>query len=128
MVLVNSCQKGKRFERTISKFIRDNFGIEARRGQQFCGANGDADVIAFDCLFIEAKGVERLNINEAMAQAVRDCNHQIPSVWHKKNRGKLLITIQAEDLKAFVHMMFDELFPYSAKMLSERPKVEGDWR
>ena len=40
--MVNSKQKGARFERQLAGHIRD-YGYKARRGQQYCGANGDAD-------------------------------------------------------------------------------------
>ena len=52
--MVNSKQKGARFERQLAGHIRD-YGYKARRGQQYCGANGDADVVGLPGIHIEAK-------------------------------------------------------------------------
>lgn len=40
----NSRRKGKEGELELSKKLKEH-GFECRRGQQYCGANGDADVI-----------------------------------------------------------------------------------
>ena len=42
---MNSRRKGKRGELCVAHFLKENFGLNARRGQQYCGANGDADVV-----------------------------------------------------------------------------------
>ena len=41
---INSNSKGKKGELELSKILREH-GYDTRRGQQYCGANGDADVI-----------------------------------------------------------------------------------
>lgn len=51
---MNSKAKGARFERLLASKLRD-YGYDARRGQQYCGANGDADVIGLPGIHIEAK-------------------------------------------------------------------------
>lgn len=66
---VNSRRKGAEFERALAKMLR-NYGYECRRGQQFCGANGDADVAGLPGIHIEAKAVEKLNLYDAMAQGM----------------------------------------------------------
>ena len=94
---VNSRRKGAEFERTLAKMLR-NFGYECRRGQQFSGANGDADVVGLPGIHIEAKAVERLNLYDAMAQAKRDAREgELPAVFHKKNRCKVLVTMEIDD-------------------------------
>lgn len=99
---MNSRQKGKRGELFFVHWLRDNFGLDARRGQQYCGANGDADVVGgFPDTHCEVKFVQALNISKAMEQAVADCGDKIPYVAHKKNREELLITVRAKDLKEF---------------------------
>jgi hypothetical protein len=100
---MNSRAKGKRGELYYVHWLRDNFGLEARRGQQYCGANGDADVVGgFPNTHAEVKFVESLNITRAMGQAVSDASGDaIPYVVHKKNHGDLLITVRANDLKEF---------------------------
>ena len=44
---VNSRAKGKRAELELSHVLQE-YGYNARRGQQFSGANGDADVVGLD--------------------------------------------------------------------------------
>ena len=94
---VNSRQKGARFERQLANILKEH-GYECRRGQQYCGANGDADVVGLDGIHIEAKAVERLNIHEAMDQAINDAREgELPAVFHKKNRQKILVTMTLDD-------------------------------
>ena len=94
---VNSKQKGARFERQLASLLREH-GFESRRGQQYCGANGDADVIGVPGVHIEAKAVEKLNIHEAMEQSVSDARDgEIPVVIHKKNRKPILVTMLFDD-------------------------------
>lgn len=44
--MTNSRQKGARGERELARILRE-YGYDCRRGQQYCGANGDADVVGF---------------------------------------------------------------------------------
>lgn len=93
---MNSREKGKRGERELAKFLREH-GYDSRRGQQYSGANGDADVIGVPGVHIECKRVERLNIEDAMAQSKRDAGEEIPVVIHRRNRGEWLCTMRLED-------------------------------
>lgn len=68
---MNSRNKGAAGEREISRILRE-YGYNTRRGQQYSGANGDADVVGLPGIHIECKRVERLNISEAMNQSIRD--------------------------------------------------------
>ena len=94
---INSRQKGARFERTLAGRLRD-YGYDCRRGQQYCGANGDADVVGLPGIHIEAKAVERLNLYDAMSQSKRDAKPgEIPVVMHKKNNCNILVTMELPD-------------------------------
>lgn len=94
---MNSRSKGAAGERELAQILRAH-GFEARRGQQFSGANGDPDVIGIPGCHIECKRVERLNLSEAMAQSVRDAREgETPLVVHRKNREKWLVTLSLED-------------------------------
>lgn len=93
---VNSRNKGASGERELSKILRE-YGYECRRGQQFCGANGDADVIGLPHIHIECKRVERLNLEDAMRQAIRDSGNDKPCVFHRKNRSEWLVTMRLND-------------------------------
>ena len=95
--MVNSREKGASFERKLAKILK-GYGYECRRGQQYCGANGDADVIGLPGIHIEAKAVERLNIYDAMNQSISDARDgELPAVFHKKNRKKILVTMTLDD-------------------------------
>lgn len=90
-------EKGKRGERELASKFRE-YGYGCRRGQQFCGANGDADVVGLPGIHVECKRVERLNVPEAMGQAVRDAREgEFPAVFHRRDRSEWLVTMRLED-------------------------------
>lgn len=92
----NSREKGKRGELELSRLLRD-YGYKTRRGQQYCGSNGDADVVGLPGIHIEAKRVEKLNLREAMEQAKRDARpNELPAVFHRRNREEWLVTMPFE--------------------------------
>ena len=94
---MNSRQKGKRGELEAARLLRE-YGFEARRGQQFSGANGDPDVVGLPGIHLEVKRVEKLNLEAAMQQSIRDAReNEIPIVMHRKNRGQWLVTMTFED-------------------------------
>ena len=96
---INSRSKGARFEREIAAWLRDTFGVEARRGQQFAGGPDSPDVIGWPGVHIEAKHVERLNIEDAMAQAERDAGDAVPVVIHKRNRTATMLTVRLDQIE-----------------------------
>lgn len=94
---MNSREKGKRGERELAGVLRD-YGYDTRRGQQYCGTNGDADVVGLPGIHIEVKRVERLNLEDAMAQSKRDARaEEIAAVMHRKNHCPWLVTVSLED-------------------------------
>lgn len=94
---MNSREKGKRSERELAGMLRD-YGYDARRGQQYSGIAGDADVIGLPGVHIECKNRERLNLYDAMAQSVRDAREgETPAVFHRKNRCEWLVTMRLAD-------------------------------
>lgn len=94
---ISSRQKGARYERELARAFRAE-GYDARRGQQYSGANGDADVVGLPGIHVEAKHVEHLNIHHAMDQAVRDARAgELPVVFHRKNNCETLVTMRLAD-------------------------------
>ena len=94
---INSRNKGKRAELNLAKKLRE-YGFDARRGVQYSGANGDADVLGLPNIHIECKAVEKLNILDAMAQSIHDSREgEIPVVIHKKNHTDWHITMKLDD-------------------------------
>lgn len=95
--MTNSREKGARGERELARVLRQ-YGYNSRRGQQYSGANGDADVVGLPGIHIECKRVERLNIHDAMNQAKRDRReNEIPAVFHRKNNCEWLVTLTLDD-------------------------------
>lgn len=94
---INSKAKGKAGELELAKILREH-GYGARRGQQYCGADGSADVIGLPYMHIECKRVEKLNLDIAMAQARSDAREgEIPCVMHRKNREQWKVTMLLDD-------------------------------
>lgn len=92
-----SREKGKRAERELARILRD-YGYDTRRGVQYNGADGSADVVGLPGIHIESKHVERLNIYDAMAQAISDAREgEIPAVFHRKNNDYWKVTMKLED-------------------------------
>lgn len=98
---INSRTKGAVGERELANILKEN-GYVARRGQQFSGKNGDADVVGLPYIHIECKRVERLVIEKAMEQSRSDAReNEIPVVMHRKNRQPWLVTM---DLDTWLEM------------------------
>lgn len=96
---MNSREKGKRGELQAAKVLKE-YGYETRRGQQFSGANGDADVVGLPGIHLEIKRVEKLNISKAMQQSIQDAKDgEMPVVMHRRNRETWLVTMP---LKVFM--------------------------
>jgi len=96
-MVINSRQKGARGERELSSKLKE-YGYETRRGQQYCGSNGDADVVGLPGIHIECKRVEKLNLYDALAQAKSDANKgETPTVFHRKDRSEWLVTMSLDD-------------------------------
>jgi Holliday junction resolvase len=99
---INSKQKGARGERMFAQVCRDEGFSGSRRTAQFCGNTGDAsDVVGLPGIHIECKYTEKLNLRDAMEQAIRDAaaggKGNLPIVAHKKNHCPWLVTMKAED-------------------------------
>ena len=94
--MVNSIEKGKRGEREFASLCRSEGYGNVRRGQQYNGLDG-ADVTNLPLIHVEVKRVQRLNIDDAMCQSIRDSKDEIPLVAHRKNNCDWLVTMRAED-------------------------------
>lgn len=100
--MINSRAKGGRGEREWCRECIRNGYEGAHRSQQFCGKTGDApDVIVpgMEKFHPEVKRVEKLQIDKAMTQAIRDAaeKNKIPYVAYKRNRGEWFVIMKADD-------------------------------
>lgn len=97
---MNSKRKGCVGERELASVLRE-YGLEAQRGQQFKGSADSPDIVTGGVLssfHIECKRVEKLNLENAMQQSIRDSEgRKIPTVMHRKNRGEWLVTMRLSD-------------------------------
>lgn len=118
-----SKEKGKRGEREAVKLLKE-YGFNAHRTAQYCGKSGlAADVVGLDGIALEIKNVERLNIDKAYAQCVRDSfehfektnEELIPVVMFKRNRVDFKVCLSARDFLK----MYKELLELR-KIVSER--------
>lgn len=96
---VNSKQKGKRGELELVRKLKE-YGFGTRRSVQYNGKaeDGQADLVGLKGIHIESKRVERLNLYDAMAQAIHDAKDgELPSVFHRKNHSEWLVTMRLPD-------------------------------
>ena len=93
-----SQRKGAEGERELAELLRSQ-GYDVRRGGSM--SFGEVpDLEGLPDIHIEVKRVERLNISEAMAQAVRDAERfrdGAPTVFHRRRREPWLVTQRLED-------------------------------
>ena len=93
----NSKAKGAAGERELANKLKE-YGYDCRRGQQYCGIDGNADVIGLEGIHIECKRVQKLNLDDAMLQAIRDRKaDEYPAVFHRKNNREWLVTMKLDD-------------------------------
>ena len=92
MAKINSKQKGKNGELEFAHECEKYGLLDVHRTAQ---TNGKLEQSLADCeglegIHIEVKRVEKLNIDEAMEQAIRDLEtkkeKRLPVVFHRKNR------------------------------------------
>lgn len=95
--MTNSKRKGATGEREVANILKGR-GYDARRGQQFCGANGDADVIGIPGIHIEVKRTESFQLWNALEQSKNDARpYEKPIVVHRKNNKQWVVVQPFED-------------------------------
>lgn len=91
MTGINSRRKGKAGELQLVRKLRE-YGWDCRRGQQYCGANGDADVVGIPGIHIECKRRNRLEPYEFIAQARHDARKgELPVVFMRRDNSDWLV-------------------------------------
>lgn len=93
-----SQRKGASGERELAALLREH-GYEIERGGSL--SFGEVpDLVGLPGVHIEVKRVERLNVGEAMNQAIRDAEKfrdGVPTLFHRRNRQPWLVTMRLED-------------------------------
>lgn len=94
----SSQRKGADGERELAALLREH-GYHIERGGSL--SFGEVpDLRGLPGVHIEVKRVERLNVGEAMAQAVRDAERfrdGAPALFHRRNRQPWLVTMRLND-------------------------------
>ena len=112
---MNSREKGKRGERQLAKELQ-SYGYDTKRGQQYCGAEGNADVVGLPGIWIECKRAEQLRMKEWLSQATEDAisasknegRYIIPTVMHRRNNEAWLVTMRLDDWQ----IIYDKYYEY----------------
>lgn len=119
---INSCVKGKVYERELATQLREHGFADAKRGQQHKGGEESPDVCGLPGFHIEAKRVEALNLYEAMRQAERDAGlDEVPLVVHRRN-GKRSVAIL--DFEAFLLLVKRALAAHPEQTPEPQPGPE----
>ena len=98
-VAVNSRAKGAKGERELSHKLNE-YGFKTRRTVQYNGKaeEGQADLVGLKGIHIECKRVQRLNLDDAMSQAIHDAKAgEMPTVFHRKDYGSWMVTMRLQD-------------------------------
>ena len=98
LVGASSQRKGAAGERELAAVLT-RYGYEIKRGGSL--SFGEVpDLVGLPGVHIECKRVERLNVPEAMRQAVTDSQRfkdGMPALFHRRNRQPWLVTLRLED-------------------------------
>ena len=93
-----SQRKGADGERELVMYLHQHGFSVIRGGSETFGSV--PDIIGLPGIHIEVKRVERLNVCEAMRQAIRDAGRfrdGAPAVFHRRNREPWLVTMLLTD-------------------------------
>lgn len=96
-----SQRKGRAGELEICRILQSH-GIPAEPGKAV--SYGSTPDVIIPNIHAEIKRVERLNVPEAMNQAIRDSekfNDGPPTLFHRRNRSPWLVTMRLEDWLKF---------------------------
>ena len=94
----SSQRKGADGERELASVLQ-GYGYQVRRGGSMSFGKVP-DLIGLDGIHIEVKRVERLNVPEAMRQAIRDAERfqdGAPTLFHRRSREPWLVTMRLSD-------------------------------
>ena len=91
-------RKGREGELELVRVL-NGYGIRAQPGDAVSYGT-TPDVVGVPGVHVECKRVERLNVPEAMKQAIRDSSKfrdGVPTLFHRRNQETWLVTMRLED-------------------------------
>lgn len=89
-------EKGARFERELSKLFNEH-GFHTHRGYVF---HKQSDVVDLLGIHVEAKAQERMNVWDALKQAVTESDKRkdgMPTVFWKRSRKGIMVCMRFDD-------------------------------
>lgn len=93
---MNSKQKGNRGERELANLLK-TYGFNTRRGVQYNGRQGDADVVGINGMHIECKRCQQVKDEAFLQQAERDARKgDMPVVMYRRNHEKWKATMRLD--------------------------------
>ena len=108
MSKINSRTKGKRGELELAQLLRSQGHLCARRGQQYSGVNGDADVVGVKGIHIEVKRQEKVFDEKWMKQAEDDARKgEIPVVIYRRNHEQWKVLLR-QDIASIIWLTLTE--------------------
>lgn len=123
MMTTNSKQKGNRGELEIANYLKDRGYKKARRGQQYCGIAGDADVVGVPGLHIEVKRMEKSYPYKWLDQAEGDkaCG-ETAVVFHRQNKKEWIAILSMDD---FMELYEAAQVGFASKKEWDKESVNG---
>ena len=115
-----SRNRGANGERELSKIFNEFYGYNTHRGYVF---HKQSDVVGLEGIHVECKRVEKLNIHNAMKQAIEESEKRkdgLPTVFHRRNREGWLVTMRLEDWMDLYGGWIDE----RTEKRTDKPKQE----
>lgn len=101
---MNINQRGKRIERELAQFLREQGFPTARRSEQYCGKAGDSDILVDDLpeWHIECKGtknsvIERSRIEKWYDQVHTDAPDKLKVIFTKCDHGEWVTLMAIAD-------------------------------
>ena len=89
-------EKGARFERELSRLFNDH-GFHTHRGYVF---HKQSDVVDLLGIHVEAKAQERMNVWDALKQAIAESEKRkdgMPTVFWKRSRKGIMVCMRFDD-------------------------------
>lgn len=89
-------EKGARFERELSRLFNDH-GFHTHRGYVF---HKQSDVVDLLGIHVEAKAQERMNVWDALKQAITESEKRkdgMPTVFWKRSRKGIMVCMRFDD-------------------------------
>lgn len=111
---INSREKGKRIERAAAKALSE-MGFKCRRGVQYQGGPGSADVVGIPGVHLEIKGTERFQLHKSLEQSKAEAGEgEVPLVLLKQNGKPWVVICELDrliDLAEKIHRREPEQHP-----------------